>query len=86
MNKVYKDKSKTPLTPAELATAANAITKRKPFTSFDFDGPDSRIQGAGHCDCEGEGEFELLPVNHPDVVDGKKRYMICRKCGCYSHL
>lgn len=45
-----------------------------------------RIQGKGHCNCFGEGIFDLLPVDHPDVIDGQKRYMICRKCGCYSHL
>ena len=46
----------------------------------------SRIQGNGHCDCYGDGTFDLLPITHPDVQDGMKRYMVCRKCGCYSHL
>lgn len=45
-----------------------------------------RISGTGHCNCCGEGEFVLLPVNHPDVIEGQKRDMICRKCNCWSHL
>lgn len=45
-----------------------------------------RITGY-HCDCgENKGEFDLLPVDDPSVVDGGKRYMKCRKCGAYSHL
>jgi hypothetical protein len=45
-----------------------------------------RISGTGHCDCRGNGEFILLPVDHPDVLEGGKRYMQCRKCGGWSHL
>lgn len=44
-----------------------------------------RIQG-NHCDCYGNGEFVLLPKDDPMVKEGMKRYMRCRKCGCYSHL
>lgn len=86
MNKVYFPGGKTPITPVQMADAANAITRRNCFTPADFEGENSRIAGAGHCDCEGNGEFELLPKEHPIVADGKKRYMFCRACGCYSHL
>ena len=86
MNQVFMRGSHTPLTPEQLANAANAITERNPFFPVDFQGPSSRIQGTGHCACGGNGEFELLPPSHPDVKEGQKRYMICRKCGCYSHL
>lgn len=86
MNKVYKPNQTVPLTAAQLAAEANAITLNKPFTPEMFEGPKSRIQGAGHCDCGGNGEFDLLPVYHADVREGQKRYMVCRKCGGYSHL
>lgn len=86
MNIVFKKGSPVPLKPGELAEEANAITQNKPFTVFDFMGPKSRIAGSGHCACGGHGEFELLPVSHPDVRSGQKRYMFCRKCGGYSHL
>ena len=76
------------LTPMDMAIAANAITRNKPFFAYDFDerNPKCRIAGAGHCDCGGNGEFELLPPGDRDVQEGKKRYMQCRKCGCWSHL
>lgn len=41
----------------------------------------------GHlCDCPEGGDFDLLPVDDPAVQEGGKRYMVCRKCGLYSHL
>ena len=87
MNKIYRQGETTPLLPDQICLEANALYRRnRPFFIGDFTGPNSRIAGAGHCDCAGEGEFELLPLHHPDVQDGKKRYMVCRKCGCYSHL
>ena len=86
MNRVYLMGAKTPLQPFQLAAQANAILSRKVFTSFDFMGEESRVAGAGHCECSGNGEFELLPANHPMVIEGGKRYMVCRNCGCYSHL
>ena len=86
MNIVFKKGSPVPLKPGELAEEANAITQNKPFTVFDFMGPKSRIAGSGRCACGGHGEFELLPVSHPDVQSGQKRYMFCRKCGGYSNL
>lgn len=86
MNKVYYQDGNTPLTPEELAHEANAITRRPCFAIYDFIGDESRISGSGHCDCDGEGEFELLDADDPMVIEGKKRYMRCRICGCYSHL
>lgn len=45
-----------------------------------------RLKG-NHCACgENNGEFDLLPKDAPECIDGGKRYMVCRKCGCYSHL
>lgn len=45
-----------------------------------------RLQG-NLCMCgNSNGEFDLLPPDAPECIDGGKRYMVCRKCGCYSHL
>ena len=89
MNKVYRDeKSKNPMTAQELADAANAICSIPVFEEWDFSPMNqrSRIAGTGHCGCFGNGEFVLLPLDHPAVQEGEKRYMQCRKCGGYSHL
>ena len=87
MNQIYLMGSNMPLSPQQIAVQANVLhPKTKPFTAADFSGEKSRISGNGHCDCSGDGEFELLPASHPDVREGQKRYMICRKCGAYSHL
>jgi len=47
-----------------------------------------RIQGSGHCDCNGNGEFILEPLEECLYKNGGggKYYMKCRKCGCVSHL
>lgn len=86
MNKVYYKNRRIPLSPEELAKEANALSKRNLFKPSDFIGENSRIAGEGHCSCGGNGEFELLPEDDPDVVSGGKRYMVCRKCGGWSHL
>lgn len=89
MNKVYLSKTATtPLTPKELSKAANKILPKSVLTEWDFDSsnPKNRLSGDGHCDCAGNGEFVLLPETDPDVQAGGKRYMYCRKCGCWSHL
>lgn len=86
MNKVYLPGKKVPATPEELAKAANAITVANPFSPSDFTGENSRIAGAGHCYCGGNGEFELLPLYDEAVKSGGKRYMVCRICGGVSHL
>lgn len=88
MNKVYNMGECEPLTPKELANAANTICCKPIFSPFDFseDNPKSRISGSGHCYCGGNGEFELLPLYDAAVKEGHKRYMVCRKCGGTSHL
>lgn len=86
MNYVFERGSNIPLTPKRLAAEANAITSNNLFTALDFKGPNSRIQGAGHCRCHGNGEFVLLPIQDSAVQEGGKRYMKCRRCGCVSHL
>lgn len=88
MNIIFLMGSNMPLSPQQIADQANALypVAAKPFTAIDFSGDNSRISGPGHCDCGGDGEFELLPMSNPDVREGQKRYMICRKCGAYSHL
>ena len=86
MNRIYNKGGKIPLTSQEIAAAANAITKTKPFTASMFEGEVSRISGSGHCACNGSGEFELLLLYDSAVQEGQKRYMVCRNCGCVSHL
>lgn len=86
MNKVFYKGGHIPLTPAQLAKEANAIYSRPVFCPEDFEGTDSRIAGIGHCDCNNDAEFELLPINDISVIEGQKRYMVCRKCGGISHL
>ena len=84
MNRVFYENG-IELNALDMALEANAIIKSRPFRSFDYQGKDSRVSGV-MCDCFGDGEFVLFPKDHPDVVDGQKRYMQCRKCGCISHL
>ena len=87
MNKIFLEDGKT-----EITDDARALIYALGFNSNKYFGRifpgemKERIQGKGHCDCCGDGEFVLLPVTHPDVVEGQKRYMICRKCGGWSHL
>lgn len=46
----------------------------------------NRLKG-NHCNCGYNlGEFDLLPEDSEEVLCGGKRYMVCRKCGCISHL
>ena len=47
---------------------------------------EERIKGR-HCNCEpNRGVFDLLPKDDPAVIEGGKRYMVCRNCGGWSHL
>lgn len=81
MNMIFED-GKELETAEELGKAYYAIiserVKRYPYEL-------ERITGS-MCDCNGEGIFDLLPIFDESVVEGGKRYMICRKCGMYSHL
>ena len=83
MNKVFKDNN-------------NEYTAKELIYAFGFDSDKyvgkisesemmERLEG-NHCECYGNGEFVLLPADHPDCVEGMKRYMQCRKCGGWSHL
>ena len=85
MNVVVNEHGKE-LTPLAMATAANAVEGRPIFRPNDFQGENSRIAGKGHCMCKGNGYFKLLQLSHPDVQEGRKRYMQCMVCGCWSHL
>lgn len=73
--------------------------KGEPFNKEMFiphDGPVDRYRlGGYHCDCgcdedaigkPSNGEFELLPLSDPSIREGEKAYMVCTKCGAYSHL
>lgn len=87
--------------PVDLANHANAVhhalgAKGNPYTPemFTPNDKDYRLSGV-HCDCGCDekavgkptfGEFELFAPDSEDVQSGGKAYMICRKCGCYSHL
>lgn len=87
MNRVFLPDGKTEITDNNRALVyAMGFDTNKYFGKIFPGEMQERIQGKGHCDCFGDGEFILLPKNHPDVIDGQKRYMKCRKCGCYSHL
>lgn len=88
MNRVFYHLTNIELTPEKLAREANQLLGKPILTAWDYDpaNPKSRIAGPGHCYCGGDGEFDLLPITHPDVQAGGKRYMECRKCGGWSHL
>ena len=89
------------MSPSLLARWANQVHRQAggegdPFKTTDFGLFDtaSRICGS-HCDCgtfEGTesgitaGEFELLPRDSQEVLEGGKAYMRCRKCNKLSHL
>ena len=45
----------------------------------------SRLKG-DLCSCNGNGEFELYPLDSDEVKDGGKHYMRCRVCGDNTHL
>ena len=85
-NKIYLSGNQEPLDPYQIvAEARKMLPKRCRYnlTALGYMGPNSRISGV-LCGCEGNGEFELLPVE--ECREGGKRYMRCRKCGEYSHL
>ena len=89
MNKVYRNQNDTEcLTASELADEANKIYPAGSgrFTAEDFGGKSGREQGEGHGYCGNFCEFVLFPVDDPCVIEGKKRYMRCCKCGAISHL
>ena len=99
MPKIYRNGEE--LSPDGIANHANAVhhalgAKGDPYTPDMFTPNDSYYRLGGdlcNCGCDltaiGEpslGEFELFAPDSDDVQSGGKAYMICRKCGCYSHL
>lgn len=87
VNRIFLPDGKTEITDNPKALIfALGFDSNKYFGKIFSGEMKERISGKGHCDCLGNGEFILLPVDHPDVIEGGKRYMQCRKCGCWSHL
>lgn len=77
--KVYMPGSKHEMSLSQLCKASG-------FKGITEEEMAERLVG-DHCACgTNNGEFTLLPLDSVEVRDGGKRYMICRKCGCYSHL
>lgn len=90
MNKVFYEGGKRPLTPLEIKAECCAVNIALQIPIHPIilqwqpdDFAKSRLSGA-HCDCNGDGEFELLSLD--ECLEGGKRYMKCRKCGGVSHL
>lgn len=90
---IYRPHSNLFMDNWELADWANAVhtmsgAKGKPFTASCMD---DRLKGH-HCSCgvtaDGytRGTFTLYPLSSSDVRDGCKAYMVCKRCGCTSHL
>ena len=89
----------TPLTPNQLAQWANKVHRQtggkgNPLSRWDYYenlAADSRLGGC-LCNCGvdergfSKGQFDLLPIENKAVKEGGKAYMICRICGCISHL
>ena len=91
--RVYRQRGSHFLEDWELAEYANAVHKcaggnGSPFTS---DMMRDRLKGH-HCQCGvnvagySKGVFSLLPLISEEVRSGGKAYMVCKKCGCMSHL
>lgn len=81
MNRIFEN-GRELKTAKELGDAFYAIlpekVKKHPYEL-------ERITGS-LCSCGGDGVFDLLPTTDEGVIEGGKRYMVCRKCRCYSHL
>lgn len=77
----------------DLASWANAVHNMAGGKGdvFTEDMMPDRLKGY-HCDCGtneqgySKGSFDLLPLYSEEVKSGGKAYMICKKCGCMSHL
>ena len=87
-NYVYIGGGDAPASAEQLSDAANALypAGHGPFVPEMFQGTKARQNGEGHGDCDDGCHSQLLPLGHPDVRSGHKRYMQCRKCGAWSHL
>lgn len=91
--RVYRPRHSLYMDDWELAQWANMVHKNaggngEPFTP---DMMKTRLVGY-HCDCGVDkmgytkGKFELLPFISEEVWSGGKAYMVCKHCGCMSHL
>lgn len=99
--KIFSPRGVRQFNSEEVAAYANHVhqmfAKGAPYTKEmyeEHDGKDYRLSGC-HCACgcneslpgrPSNGEFELLPMRSEEVQSGQKAYMVCRKCGGYSHL
>lgn len=81
LNFVYEKDKLTPLTPKQLAKAANLVNPFGAYSEADFDGANDRVQRI-ECFCRGNGEFELLPPEPNDL----RRTVKCRLCGAVRLL
>ena len=80
MNLIFSQTNlSVPLSPSDLTIIWNDFYNVK--SDYDL----SRING-NLCDCNGNGQFILLPSTHEAVLEGGKLYMVCRRCGDSSHL
>ena len=77
----------------ELADWANTVHKCAGGNGKAFSPAMMRDRLKGnHCSCGTSqdgyslGVFELFPFISDEVRSGGKAYMICKKCGCVSHL
>lgn len=77
----------------DLASWANAVNKMSAGRGdiFTEDIVLERLKGH-HCSCGvnefgySAGSFDLQPMYSEDVQTGGKAYMVCKNCGCTSHL
>lgn len=77
----------------ELADYANMVHKCAGGGGAPFNAEMMRDRLKGHhCQCGvnlagySKGVFTLLPFISEEVRSGGKAYMVCKKCGCMSHL
>lgn len=86
MNRIFDENGKELKTAKELGKAFYANYPARFKNAINEEDYDMRRIAGNICDCNGNGILDLLPLDDEAVVEGGKRYMKCRKCGCYSHL
>lgn len=98
--KIYSPTSPdVPLNPYQIAQWANKVHRQaggkgNPLSKWDYyeDLAENSRLGGHLCNCGvnergfSKGQFDLLPLESEEVKEGGKAYMICRNCGCISHL
>ena len=85
MNKVYESKSNKPLQIIQIVYRAQKARETANATLADYVGEKNRLAGR-MCNCNGNGEFELLPAEDPMVSESGKALMFCRRCGRIANL